>query len=142
MGFVLLNTPVEGEPSIEGEFSLGQCNLDTSSSSSNATSRIAHDAIVLHDSNVLLDSSLEIELRPKSRRAGCGRKHISVNNMISLEPPPEVDYLINDSNIHNRNWAILKHYEEVVNECNDLGMTYVEPQDQLCAMAKSILWID
>lgn len=86
-----------------------------------------------------MDSSLEIESRPKVKIGHRGRKRASVHKIIAFEPPPETKYLINDLNIDNRNWVILNCSHAMVREFIDLGMSLIEPKDQACVSVEHIL---
>lgn len=57
---------------------------------------------------------------------------------MDIPPRPEDDGSIDDLNIDNRN-NILKRSQEVVHICMDLGMTFSESEDKLCALAERIL---
>lgn len=58
---------------------------------------------------------------------------------MGLQQLPEAECSLNDSNIDNRNQIILKRSREMVQECNDLGMSFANLEDQLCVLAERIL---
>lgn len=68
-----------------------------------------------------------------------GVKRASANQLIGLDPPFEADNSISDSNIDNMNQVLLKRSLEVVQDSSELGMSFVESEDQLCELTKRIL---
>lgn len=92
---------------MEGEFSLAQWNLEVSSSSSNATSRIAHDAVMVYVVRSPRDSPSGVVSRLKSSKGCRGKKHASIHKIMGLAFPPPAECSIHDSDIANRNQAFL-----------------------------------
>lgn len=61
--------------------------------------------------------------------------------MIGLEPPSEADNSISDSSIANMNQIFLKCFCEVVQDSSELGMTFVESEDQLSELTNPPSWL-
>lgn len=138
-GSFSVNSPANGKPSQEGEFSLAQWNMDGTLSSPSATSRVPPKVILLCESAVGLDSPLEVESRPKLSKVGIHRRRASVNSIMGSPIPEEAKNSINDSNIANMNQQFLNRAEEVVCESFELGMSFTESENQLCQLIERIL---
>lgn len=110
-----------------------------SSSSSNATRRIALDEFRLCDAQGSPVSSPKIASKPVLLKGHRDKKHASVNILMGLEPRPKDDGSLNDSNIDNRNRLVQEQSSAVVHDCSELGMTFVETDDQVGVLAERIL---
>lgn len=127
---------IDVEPSLEGEFSLAQWNRDASS---NTTSRIAHDVILLGGVRKSLVSSPEIEFMPKAKKGCHGKKHASVYNILGHNPKVQVECSIHDLNIGNKNQVILKRAQKVTQDYKNLRMSFAEPKEQVGKLVEGVL---
>lgn len=81
--------------------------------SSSATSRVAFDIILLHDSSICIDSPPEVESRARNPRDVGSQKRASV---IGLDIPDEANNSIDNSNIANMNQGFLKCSYDMVRD--------------------------
>lgn len=127
------------EMTSEEEFSLAKWNKVGSSSSSNASSKVAIGAFLMGESSPYSYSPPEVESRARNPRAEGSRRRASVNSLMGLPVPVEVDNSIGDSSIANMNRVFLRRACEVVCDSVNLGMTFEEPGEKLCEVTERIL---
>lgn len=61
-----------------------------------------------------------------SKRRCQGKNHTSIHNIMQLPSPPPAECSIHDSDIENKNCVFWEQSREVVNDCSELGMSFVE----------------
>lgn len=66
----------------------------------------------------------------------CGsNKHASLWNIMGHGDPIQFKYSLHDSDIKNRNHVIIRTTEEVVQQCNELGISFYEEKENVLSSA-------
>lgn len=110
-----------------------------SSSSSNATNRIAHDAVMGRAVNESGDLLPEVIFQLKSNKGCREKKYASIHNIAGFPSSPPAKCSIHGSDFENRNRAFWERSCEVVQNCKKLGMSFTEDEEQLVDFAERIL---